>query len=145
VGEESYGRMRTNALETEARARMQATKEQARKLRRSSTPAEKVLWERLRHRQLQGLKFLRQYPIGPFVADFCCRDRRLIVELDGEVHERPQQAAHDSERDAYLKGLQYVVLRFPNQRVLENLDAVVREIATVVWKSPPPWLRSKSR
>ncbi|HEV7784341.1 MAG TPA: endonuclease domain-containing protein [Thermoanaerobaculia bacterium] len=66
---------------------MAVDKTLARTLRKSATPAEKVLWERLRDRQLVNLKFLRQVPIGPFVADFCCRDRRLIVELDGEVHD----------------------------------------------------------
>jgi len=118
-------------------------KELARNLRRNATEAEKVLWERLRGRQLQGLKFIRQFPIGPFIADFCCRDRRLIVELDGEVHESAQEVARDAERDAYLRGLNYVILRFPNQRVLEDPKSVLREIAIAVWKTPPPWVRLK--
>jgi len=118
-------------------------KELARSLRRNATEAEKILWERLRDRQLQGLKFLRQYPIGPFIADFCCRDRRLIVELDGEVHESAQETARDAERDTYLKGLNYVVLRFPNQRVLEDPKSVLRDIAIAAWKTPLPWSRLK--
>jgi len=118
-------------------------RELAQSLRRNATEAERVLWERLRGRKLQGLKFLRQFPIGPFIADFCCRDRRLIVELDGEVHESDQQTARDAERDAFLKAQNYVILRFPNQRVLEDPESVLRDIAITVWKTPPPWIRLK--
>ena len=115
----------------------------ARGLRRRATGAERALWERLRDRQLQGLKFLRQYPIGPFIADFCCRDRRLVVELDGEIHGTEQQTARDRGRDAYLEGLNYVILRFPNRQVLEDPESVLREIAIAAWKTPTPWLRLK--
>ena len=113
----------------------------ARELRRNQTRAEKILWENLRDRKLQGLKFHRQHPIGPFIADFCCRERRLIVELDGEAHETDQNIARDFERDTYLKGQNYVVLRFPNQRVLDDLAAVLLEIAKTACVSPNPWLR----
>jgi very-short-patch-repair endonuclease len=130
-------------LELRRRYPMLATKEQARKLRRDATLEEKALWERLRDRKLQGLKFRRQVPIGPFIADFCCPDHRVVVELDGEGHREAQQAAHDSERDAYLRGLNYIVLRFSNQRILEDLDSVLREIASAILKSPPSWIRSK--
>ncbi len=122
---------------------MLATKEQARKLRRNATLEEKALWERLRDRNLQSLKFRRQVPIGPFIPDFCCPERRVVIELDGEGHREAQQAAYDSERDAYLRGLDYIVLRFPNQRILEDLDSVLQDIASAIVKSPPSWLRSK--
>ena len=115
----------------------------ARDLRRGSTEAERALWEGLRDRRLQGLKFVRQFTVGPFVADFCCRDRRLIVEVDGEVHANPQQAARDGERDAYLRGQNYLILRFTNAEVLDDLNAVLRRIATAVTEDPCPWLRLK--
>ena len=114
----------------------------ARMLRRSATPAENALWERLRDRKVANLKFQRQVPIGPFVEDFCCRDRRLIVELDGEVHASDQQSARDGERDAYLEGHDYIVLRFPNERVFSDLESVLRQIGNVALMATPHWHRS---
>jgi very-short-patch-repair endonuclease len=114
---------------------------QVRVLRRRSTEAESVLWERLRARKLQGLKFLRQCPIGPFVADFCCRDRRFVVEVDGEIHAREQNAASDRERDDYLRSQNYIVLRFTNTEVLTDLEAVLRKIAIAAYQAPSSWHR----
>ncbi len=113
-------------------------------LRRNATPAEKALWERLRGRQLANLKFLRQVPIGPFVADFCCRDLRLVVELDGDVHSTAQEVARDRERDAYLKGHNYIVLRFPNGQVLSDVESVLHRIRDIALTAPFPWQRSQS-
>ena len=107
-----------------------------RELRRNATEAEKVLWERLRGRRLQGLKFQRQFPIGPFVADFCCRERRVLVEADGEGHETGSQVARDRERDAYLRGQSYIVLRFTNDEILTDLENVLRKIAITAYQSP---------
>ncbi len=67
-------------------------------LRRSQTPAEKKLWRSLRSKQLDGFQFRRQFPIGDFSVDFCCRDRRLVVELDGSQHAYPAGVAEDHER-----------------------------------------------
>ncbi len=117
----------------------------ARELRQNATPAEKALWERLRDRQLVSLKFLRQVPIGSFVADFCCRDRRLVVELDGDIHATDQQSARDRERDAYLQGHDYVVLRFPNEQVLTDIESVLRRISDVALMATPHWHRSTER
>jgi len=113
----------------------------ARRLRKEATEAERVLWESLRGRRLQGLKFLRQYPIGPFIADFCCRDRRMIVEVDGEIHRMELQAAKDEERNAFLRGQNYVILRFTNEEVLTDLKTVLRKIAIASTDDPCPWLR----
>src|SRR5437764_14465571 len=110
----------------------------ARMLRRSATPAEKALWKRLRGRQLATLKFLRQVPIGPFVADFCCRDLRLVVELDGEVHSTAQEVARDQERDAYLKGHTYIVLRFTNEHVLADIESEARRKPDSTPTAPSP-------
>jgi len=123
--------------------RLPENKTLARMLRRSATPAEKALWERLRGRQLAELKFLRQVPIGPFIADFCCRDLRLVVELDGEIHFTAQEAARDRERDAYLKSHNYIVLRFPNDQVLSDVESVLSRICDVAHTTPSPWQRIK--
>ena len=114
---------------------------QVRDLRRNSTEAEKILWERLRNRKLQGLRFVRQCPVGPFVADFCCRDRRIIIEVDGEIHATEQNAASDQERDAYLRGQSYIVLRFTNAEILTDLETVLRKIAVAVYQAPSSWHR----
>jgi len=116
---------------------------QPRDLRKNSTPAEKLSWERLRGRRLHGLKFVRQYPIGPFVADFFCRDRRVIVEIDGEVHEGDQQRAYDLDRDRYLQSHNYMVLRFPNHRIFNDLETVLKQISTTTHTAPSPWVRSE--
>ncbi|HEY0553476.1 MAG TPA: DUF559 domain-containing protein [Thermoanaerobaculia bacterium] len=99
-----------------------------RDLRKRQTPAEKVLWRTLRDRRLRGLKFRRQFPVDPFVADFCCWEIRLIVELDGGIHAEPQQTARDRERDAFLRGSGFTILRFPNERVFGDAAGVIAEI-----------------
>ena len=100
----------------------------AQELRREQTPAERALWNLLRDRELALPRFRRQHPIGIFIADFCCHERRLIVELDGAIHEAPSQRAWDENRDAYLRQRGYRVLRFSNEAVLEEPDAVLRQI-----------------
>jgi len=83
----------------------------------------------LRGRRLAGLKFRRQFPISPFIADFCCFELKLIVELDGEVHGSASQAAHDENRDSYLQSLGYTILRFSNERVLSDSEPLLSTIA----------------
>jgi len=113
----------------------------ARGLRRRQTDAERRLWARLRDRRLLGAKFARQVPIGPYVVDFCCRERKLIVELDGGQH--AAHADHDAARTASLRALGYRVLRFWDNDALANTDGVLRRIvevliATVERPSPRP-------
>ena len=91
-----------------------------RKLRTSQTQAEEVLWERLRRKQVAGVRFRRQHAIGPFVVDFYCGKAKLIVELDGPIH--LTQVERDRERQAYLEGLGFVVIRFTNDEVFSSLD-----------------------
>jgi very-short-patch-repair endonuclease len=79
-------------------------------------------------RQFLNLKFRRQVAIGPYVADFYCHALKLVVELDGEIHETDPQMAHDENRDANLRALGYVILRFKNQQVLETPEIVLAEI-----------------
>lgn len=97
----------------------------ARALRQTMTDAERALWRRLRHDQL-GVRFRRQHPVGPYVADFACRPLRLIVEVDGGQH--AVRCARDQRRDAWLKEQGFSVLRFWNHDVLGDLDAVVDRI-----------------
>jgi very-short-patch-repair endonuclease len=106
----------------------------ARDLRKRQTPAEKALWKLLRDRRLRDLKFRRQFPIGPFVADFCCWEMRLVIELDGEIHAEAQQAARDRERDAFLRGSGFTILRFPNERVFGDVLGVIEEILGFAWR-----------
>jgi very-short-patch-repair endonuclease len=109
----------------------------ARVLRRSSTEAEKRLWNLLRNRTVAGLKFIRQMPIDPFVADFVCRDLMLIIEVDGSQH--VDDEAYDRRRTAYLNARGYSVLRFWNSEVLRELDGVHELIGRLAsGESPDP-------
>jgi very-short-patch-repair endonuclease len=98
----------------------------ARRMRRNMTPAEKKLWEALRGKQLGGLKFRAQHPVGPFILDFYCPACRLAVELDGGVHE--DQTAHDEARTQQLNDYGYNVIRFRNEEVLGDLPSVLERI-----------------
>ena len=97
----------------------------ARGLRRASTEAEKLLWQKLRARQLGGAKFRRQTPIGPYIVDFVSFEHRLVVEIDGGQHNMPQGRQHDLERTAWLKAQGFRVLRFWNNQVLTNIKGVL--------------------
>src|SRR5215203_1283632 len=99
-----------------------------RELRDQDTWAERVMWEQLRGRRFLGLKFRRQFPIDGFVSDFCCYELRLVVELDGRVHEETSQAQRDQYRDAHIRSLGYAILRFPNEMILNELPAVLQKI-----------------
>ena len=99
---------------------------QARQLRKALTDAERKLWSKLRYRQLAGERFRRQVPIGPFVIDFACMSRRLLIELDGGQH--ATQQAYDDERTRWLEARGYRVLRFWNTDVLLNIDGVLEMI-----------------
>ena len=106
----------------------------AKRLRRDLTDAERKLWSVLRNAQLEGAKFRRQQPIGPFIADFVCQDARLIVEADGGQHSTGDD---DARRTAFLKGRGYRVLRFWNHDILENLDGVAASIVAEL-ETPHP-------
>jgi len=100
--------------------------EAARRLRRNMTPAEQKLWEALKGRQVAGLKFRCQHPVGPFVLDFYCPERRLVVELDGGIHEMLEN--RDQARTAQLADYGYHVIRFRNDEVFDDLDSVLERI-----------------
>jgi len=102
---------------------------QARELRKNQTPAEELLWQLLRNRQLANLKFRRQHQIGDYITDFYCDERKLVVELDGEIHDKPAKAKSDAKRQKYLESLGLTVLRFRNEAVLESPLSVLEAIA----------------
>ena len=121
-------------------------KGRARKLRENQTDVEGKLWSRLRDRQLSGVKFRRQHPIGPFIVDFYCLERGLIVELDGSQH--VQRNTADKRRTRFLEGLGYRVLRFWNNDVLSNFDGVLERISEALdgphpCPLPSEWAREK--
>jgi very-short-patch-repair endonuclease len=99
-----------------------------RELRQSSTEAEKMLWEYLRNRNLDGLKFRRQHPIDKFIADFYCHEKKLVIELDGAVHDEKMNTQYDEARTYELKGSGIKVIRFRNSEVENNISFVLKEI-----------------
>jgi very-short-patch-repair endonuclease len=95
---------------------------QARRLRRDMTNAEAMLWKVLRGSQLDGVKFRRQAPVGPYIADFFCFRHRLIIELDGPPHDSDERKGRDAARDAWLRDQGFRVLRFPNDLIIGGGD-----------------------
>lgn len=106
----------------------QSAHNKARYLRKSQTDAESLLWSRLRARQLTGIKFRRQHPIGPYVLDFYCAEAHLAVEVDGSQHLELIAINQDQARMKFLENKSIKVIRFWNHEVLENLDAVLESI-----------------
>ncbi len=99
-----------------------------RRLRAEQTEAEAALWQLLRNRKLIGEKFRRQVPISRYVVDFYCHERKLVVELDGAIHENPDQQLHDQNRDTFLHSLGLRILRFSNEEALGTTQAVLDQI-----------------
>ena len=108
----------------------------SRELRNNGTPAERALWQFLRNRQLNGVRFNRQVPIGPFICDFVSRREKLVVELDGGQH--AERAADDARRTRFLQMRGYQVLRFWNSDVLENIIGVIAAIEAKLVDMPSP-------
>ncbi|RMH56057.1 MAG: endonuclease domain-containing protein [Bacteroidetes bacterium] len=110
-------------------------KDRRKALRKQSTPAEIVLWQGLRKRQLEGRRFRRQYSIGPYVVDFYCPEESLAIELDGSVHDDPARRDYDAQRSRYLERHGIRILRFENRRVMEQREMVLQAIAQCFHKS----------
>ena len=100
--------------------------QRARKLRSNPTDAERMLWRHLRLRQFAGQKFRRQRPIGPYIVDFVCLEKKLVIEVDGGQHIK--QKASDAKRDAWLRSQGLEVLRFWDHEVLKEIDHVKQAI-----------------
>jgi len=102
----------------------------ARQLRRNQTEAEAKLWSRLRNHQIKDIGFRRQHAIGNYVVDFCAPRQKLIIELDGSQH--LEQEEYDTERTAFLESKGYRILRFWNNKVMKDIDSVLRAIDLVL-------------
>ncbi|MEQ9485701.1 endonuclease domain-containing protein [Coleofasciculus sp. F4-SAH-05] len=107
--------------------------QRARELRKKQTPAEKLLWQCLRNRQLLNAKFRRQHNIGRYIADFYCHEARLVVELDGSIHEI--RKAEDAIRNEWMQKNGFTVLRFSNQEVFHHPENVLYQIVDVLTRS----------
>nr|WP_085218729.1 endonuclease domain-containing protein [Allosphingosinicella indica] len=108
----------------------------SRELRANATEAERLLWRHLSARRIEGVRFNRQFPIGPFICDFVSRSARLIIEVDGGQH--AERSEEDARRAAYLRSQGYRVIRFWNNDVLANIDGVVVRIAEILTDRPSP-------
>ena len=97
-------------------------------LRRNLTPAEAFLWKYLKSKQFNGKRFVKQHSIGNYIVDFYCASEKLIIELDGEVHQTPNAMEYDEKRTKYLETLGYTVIRFENKMVFDNFQSVMLEI-----------------
>ncbi len=106
----------------------QSARKFARAQRRNMTRAETMLWRALRNHRLDGYGFRRQTPIGPYVADFVCLARKIVVEADGRTHETAEARVRDDERDAWFQLAGFRVLRFPDDLVIGGLPIVIERI-----------------
>ncbi|MBO6537478.1 MAG: endonuclease domain-containing protein [Balneolaceae bacterium] len=109
-----------------------STKEFRRKLRQKSTIPERALWQELRNRKFNGLKFKRQFGVGPYVLDFYCPEKNFCIELDGSIHDQPEQIVHDLNRDKFLNRNGIKVLRIKNKIIMEELDFALALISNEI-------------
>lgn len=100
----------------------------AKELRRMETEAEKLLWARLHKNQLLGLQFRRQHPINIFIADFYCPKIKLVIEVDGDIHEIPENEAYDIGRSEILNDFGIEVIRFTNELIIDDIEIVIKNI-----------------
>jgi type I restriction enzyme R subunit len=106
--------------------------ERARQLRQKQTKTEEILWQLLRDRQLCGLKFRRQHQIGDYIADFFCHEAKLVIEIDGGVHQIPERLKHDQTRDKYLTSIGFTVIRFSNEQINNDIENVLQTIIQTI-------------
>lgn len=116
----------------------QKLRERRKGLWRSQTEAEKLLWNKLRGRQVRGLKFYRQFSVGGYILDFFCPQIKLSVELDGGQHAEKENKEYDVVRTDYLNGIGIEVLRFWNNEVIKNIEGVLQVIEERLNSSQPP-------
>ena len=109
-----------------------ATKEYRRLLRMTETPTERMLWKKLKGKQLEGYRFRQQHGFGPYVLDFYCPSLRLCIEIDGEVHVEDRVKQKDEERTIFLKENRIKVLRFRNEEVEQNIGNVLERIKNYI-------------
>ena len=108
-----------------------------RKLRNDSTPAERKLWRYLKNRKFSGLLFHRQHGIGSYIVDFYCPALRLVIEIDGPIHEKKDTQTNDKARQEFLESCYLRVIRFTNDEVINNVNGVLQRLEELL----PPRLR----
>lgn len=109
----------------------------SRNLRKDNNPWETTLWQYLRGKRFNGLKFKRQVPIGNYIVDFCCDEKKLVIELDGGQHNESEFQFRDLKRENYLKKEGYTVLRFWNNEIDQDIEGVLEKISQVCNLSRP--------
>jgi very-short-patch-repair endonuclease len=107
-----------------------ATISTAKLLRRNMTRSEELLWEKVKGKQIHGVRFRRQHPIDIFIADFYCHEARLVIEIDGEIHN--DQSNYDDGREAEIEEYNIKIIRFSNDQVIDDMDSVIMKIEKVV-------------
>lgn len=121
-------------------------KSRRKELRVSQTEAEKLIWYKVRNRQIVNLKFFRQYSLGPHILDFYCPEIKLAIELDGGRHSREENKLYDKDRTKYLSNFGVKVIRFWNDEVLKNLEEVLERIQIECHNSlNPSYLKREGR
>ena len=116
-------------------------KNNSRNLRKNMTDVERMLWAKIRGRQLQGFRFRRQHPIGSYIIDFICLELKLIIELDGSQHMGQQQ--YDMKRSQWLQSNGFKIMRFWNSDILDDLDGVMQAICMHLPPSQPSPLKGE--
>jgi len=104
----------------------------ARMLRKEPTEAEKILWSRIRNKQILGFKFRRQHPINFFIADFYCHEANLVLEIDGGIHDETEVKERDAWREEVINQFGIKVIRFKNDDIVKNIDKIVAEIESLL-------------
>jgi very-short-patch-repair endonuclease len=102
-------------------------KERRRELRKIATAQEDLLWEKLRNRKL-GYKFRRQHSVGGYILDFYCKEKRLLIEIDGDIHRKAEAKEYDEVRDKYFRELNFKVLRFRNDEIEKDMESILTRI-----------------
>ena len=118
--------------------------ENARFLKKVQTEAEGVLWQRIRGKKLSGFKFRRQHPVDYYIVDFYCHECRLVIEVDGKIHEENDNRDYDKNRTQDLIALGLTVIRFTNEQVLQKIDLVLEEIERHLTPGPSPGQRGET-
>ena len=111
----------------------------AKEFRKRSTPAEALLWEALRDKQLDGVKFYRQRPFTRYILDFYAPAVKLVIEIDGGIHETRGQKEYDKIRTDFLEANELTVIRFTNEEIINHLEYCLAEIHRVIDEDPHPW------
>ena len=104
----------------------------AKELRRYETEAEKILWTKLCRNQMLGLQFRRQHPLNRFIADFYCAKIKLVIEVDGNIHELPENKVYDIGRSQILNDFGITVIRFSNEQIIDDIKNIIKKIEETV-------------